>query len=389
VPTTRDRLLQGVVDGLGDIAAGNLTVTPERQRLVDFALQTGRVVREVVVTGSKAAPIASLDGLAGLTVHVRKSSSYHESLTALNERFQREGKPPVVLQLVPDALEDEDLMEMANAGLIDVLVVDDWKARLWAQILRRIRVHDTVAVHEAGAIGWAIRKDSPELMAAFKDYHARYAQVRASWDVRLAQAMRRVRQINDPTRSADWKRFESLQALFARYGTRYGFDPLMLTAQGYQESRLDQSAKSAVGAVGVMQIMPATGSEMKVGDIMIVESNIHAGAKYMDILMRKYFPDARFNAGNRPLFAFAAYNAGPGNIARMRKEAAARGLDPDKWFNNVEVVVAEKIGAETTTYVRNIYKYYVTYKLVVEAQEEQRKARARVSGRERVADPQP
>jgi membrane-bound lytic murein transglycosylase MltF len=126
--------------------------------------------------------------------------------------------------------------------------------------------------------------------------------------------------------------------------------------------------------------MPATGAEMKVGDVTLVESNIHAGAKYMDILMGRYFPDARFNASNRPLFAFASYNAGPGNIARMRKEAGKRGLDPDKWFNNVEVVVAEKIGAETTTYVRNIYKYYVTYKLTLEAEEQHRKARETLRG---------
>jgi membrane-bound lytic murein transglycosylase MltF len=116
-----------------------------------------------------------------------------------------------------------------------------------------------------------------------------------------------------------------------------------------------------------------------VGDINIVESNIHAGVKYMDMLMTRYFPDAHFSEGNRPLFAFASYNCGPGNVSRLRKEAARRGLDPDKWFNNVELVVAEKIGAETTTYVRNIYKYYVAYKLTLEMRETQLKARAAVS----------
>jgi membrane-bound lytic murein transglycosylase MltF len=331
-----------------------------------------------VVTGAKAPAIASLDALAGRTVHVRRSSSYHESLTALNERFARESKPAVVLSLVPDALEDEDMMEMANAGLIDVLVVDDWKARVWAQILPRIAVRDTVCVHEGGQIGWAIRKDSPKLMAAFQEYHARHAQLRASWDVRVAQAMRRVKQINDPTRSADWKRFEAVQALFRRYGQRYGFDPLMLIAQGYQESRLDQSAKSPVGAVGVMQLMPATGAEMKVGDVTLVESNIHAGAKYMDILMSRYFPDARFNAGNRPLFAFASYNAGPGNISRLRKEAGRRGLDPDKWFNNVELVAAKRIGRETVTYVANIYKYYLAYQMMSRQRDARQQAKQSV-----------
>ena len=132
---------------------------------------------------------------------------------------------------------------------------------------------------------------------------------------------------------------------------------------------------SAVGAIGVMQVMPATGQALQVGDIHVTESNIHAGAKYMDQLMTKYFPDAKFSDSDRSLFAFASYNCGPGNVSRMRKEAEKRGLDPDKWFNNVEVVTAEKIGIETTTYVRNIYKYYVSYRLNLDARATVDKAR--------------
>ena len=168
-------------------------------------------------------------------------------------------------------------------------------------------------------------------------------------------------------------------ALFEKYGQQYKFDPLMLAAQGYQESTLDQNKRSAVGAIGVMQLMPATGQTLKVGDISVTESNIHGGAKYMDQLMTQYFKDAKFDEQNRTLFAFASYNAGPGNISRMRNEAQKRGLDPDKWFNNVENVTAEKIGIETTTYVRNIFKYYVSYKLTQEAQETEAKIRRQVA----------
>lgn len=386
-PTTRDRLLQDVADGLGDIAAGNLTVTADRERVVDFVVQTDHTVREVVVTGAKAAPLASLADLGGRTVHVRPSSSYHENLVAFNEKRRQEGLPEVVLRLVPDALEDEDMMEMANAGLIDLLIVDEWKAKIWAQILPEIAVRGDLCLHDGGRTGWAIRKDSPLLAAAIADYNVNYARRRASYEYRLTQLMKRVRQMRDPTRSEDWQRFEEVLALFRRYGERYGFDPLMLAAQGYQESRLDQGARSHVGAIGVMQLMPATGAEMKVGDVTVLEPNVHAGAKYMDLLMTRFFPDASFSEGNRPLFAFASYNAGPGRIARMRREAAARQLDPDKWFNNVEVVVAEKVGIETTTYVRNIYKYYVSYKLALEAEEEQRKARESLQGGAAAAPP--
>jgi len=378
-PTTRDLLLKSVADGLGDIAAGNLTATEERRKLVDFVAPSDqKPVSEVVLTGPKSPPIATADDLSGKTVHVRKASSYYESLVALNERLRKDGKPPAKLTFVPDALEDEDMMEMLNAGLLEAIVVDDWKARIWAQVLPKIKVNEGAAVRTGGLIGWAIRKDSPKLSQLLNDYYANYIKKQDLWAVRLKQYQGRIKQIKDSTDSQEYKRFENTLALFRKFGSQYGFDPLMLAAQGYQESQLNQDAKSHVGAIGIMQLMPATGATLNVGDIRIAEPNIHAGAKYMDELMSKYLSDAKFDQTNRTLFAFACYNAGPGNIARMRKEAANRGLDPNQWFNNVELVTAEKIGIETTTYVRNIYKYYVAYKLALDVQEVQEKARSAV-----------
>ena len=166
----------------------------------------------------------------------------------------------------------------------------------------------------------------------------------------------------------EFERFEATLELFKKYGKRYSFDYLMLAAQSYQESQLNQAARSPVGAIGLMQVMPATGKELNVGDITLAEPNVHAGTKYMDQLMTRTFPDAKFDEVNRALFAFAAYNCGPGNMTKLRKIAQDRGLDPNLWLNNVEIVTAEKIGSETTTYVRNIYKYYVSYKLMAEAE---------------------
>ncbi|NOV22977.1 transporter substrate-binding domain-containing protein [Cupriavidus necator] len=365
IPTTRDRLLPDLAAGLGDIAAGNLTETEARLKLVDFAAPRDRKpVRELIVTGPKSPALKSLDDLAGKTVHVRRASSYYESLTALNDSLNRAGKPRMQLVLLPDALEDEDVLEMVNAGLLPIVVVDDWKAAMWAQILPGIKVRQDLAVREGGYVGWAFRKDSPQLRQVIDNFYVNHVKKHGVAEYLLKQTMRRIKQIKNNTGDAEYKRFQQTVAFFEKYGKDYRFDPLMLAAQGFQESQLNQQARSRVGAVGIMQIMPATGKELNVGNIRMIESNIHAGAKYMDRLMTKYFPDAHFSESDRPLFAFASYNAGPGNIAKMRKEAAARGLDPDKWFNNVEIVVAEKIGIETTTYVRNIYKYYAAYRLM-------------------------
>jgi len=376
IPTTRDKLLPTIVDGKGDIAAGNLTVTEERLKIVDFfAAKDRKPTRELVVTGPDAPAIATVEELAGKTVHLRPSSSYHASVLALNDRLKKAGKAPAKIVALPDALEDEDILEMLNAGLLQIVVVDDWKAKMWAQILPRVKVREDLVVRAEGYPGWAVRKGSPKLVAEISDFYVNFIKKQNLVEARQAQFLKRVKQIKNNAASAELKRFEQTVKLFEKYGAQYGFDPLMLAAQGFQESQLRQDAKSHVGAIGVMQVMPATGKELKVGDIREIEPNIHGGTKYMNVLMTKYFPDAKFSEMDRPLFAFASYNCGPGNVSKMRKEAAKRGLDQDKWFNNVELVVAEKIGMETTTYVRNIYKYYASYKLIADARETGRKAR--------------
>jgi len=379
IPTTRDKLLRNVIDGLGDIAAGDLTASEERRKIVDFFVPSDQLtMSELVLTGPTSPPINSADDLAGKTVHVRKSSVFYESLVALNDRFQKEGKPAISLVFVPDALEDEDMMEMLNAGVLEAIVVDDFVAKMWAQVLPKIKVNEGAAVRTGTVLGWAIRKDSPKLREILAEFYLKGVKKVNPSAARLAQYFKRIKQLQDPTGSEEYKRFETTLGFFRKYGEQYGFDPLMLAAQGYQESQLNQKAKSQVGAVGIMQLMPATAKELKVGDITLAEPNIHAGAKYMDQLMTKYFPDAKFGEMDRSFFAFASYNAGPGKIARMREEAQKRGLDPNVWLNNVELVTAEKIGIETTTYVRNIFKYYVSYKLMLESYEAQKKAREAV-----------
>ncbi len=312
---------------------------------------------------------------------MRKASSYYESLAELNERFRARGKPPITLIAVPDSLEDEDLMEMLDAGLIELLVVDDWKARMWAQVLPKLKVRKRPRAarrtpRRDGRFARTVpklRRRDRRLLPELGDEAGRRARYR------MNKYMKQVKELKDPTASAEYKRFQETLALFEKYGKRYDFDPLMLAAQGYQESQLDQKARSHVGAIGIMQIMPATGEEMQVGDITRAEANIHAGTKYMSKLMSQYFPDAKFSEGNRPLFAFASYNCGPGQRVQGPREAAEKhGLDPNKWFNNVEIVIAKQIGTETTTYVRNIYKYYVAYRLMLDAQAEAERARQQV-----------
>ena len=153
---------------------------------------------------------------------------------------------------------------------------------------------------------------------------------------------------------------------------------MLMAAHGYQESRLDQNAKSGVGAIGVMQVMPATGKTMDVGDINLVDPNIHAGVKYIRFVIDQYYKDEPMDNLNRHLFAFAAYNAGPTRIDFLRAEAAKRGMNPNVWFDNVERVAAEKIGRETVTYVSNIYKYYLAYQMIEDERVKRQKTKEEI-----------
>ena len=361
LPTTRERLIPALLEGRGDIAAGNLTITAERGRSVDFTRPLSAGVSEIVVTGPASPPLASLDDLAGKEVHVRRSSTYYASLSKTKAR----------LKLVPDALEDEDLMDMLAAGLLKLIVVDDWKAGLWAGMNPKLKPRPDLAVARGGATGWAFRPGSPKLAAELDHFVRTHPAIAAK---RFKEYPRYLARLRNATADADWKRFEQTLALFRKYGAQYRFDYLMLAAQGYQESRLDQNARSHAGAVGLMQVMPDTGKAMKVGDIAKPEANVHAGVKYMRTLYDRYFDDEGMDEQNRTLFAMAAYNAGPGRIRALRAEAQKKGLDPHQWFNHVELVAARRVGHETVSYVRNIYKYYIAYKLQLETLEARKAA---------------
>jgi membrane-bound lytic murein transglycosylase MltF len=367
IPVRRDQLLPALAAGKGDIAAAGLTITPERRKLVDFTVAGLSKVSEVVVSGPASPKVASLVDLSGKEVFVRKSSSYYESLVALNQKFAAEKRPLVTLQEAPETLEDEDLLEMLNAGLIQLIIVNKHQADFWKQIFPQLTVHDNVAVRTGGEIAWAIRKGSPQLKATLDDFAMRNKAGTSIGNQLLTRYLKSVKYVKNAASAEEREKFLALVQYFQKYGTQYDVDWLLMGAQGYQESQLNQNAKSSVGAIGVMQLMPATGKEMNVGNITQTEANIHAGIKYMRFMIDRYYEKEPMTKLDKALFAFASYNAGPARVRQLRQEAARRGLDPNVWFQNVEYVAAEKVGQETVTYVSNIYKYYIAYRLVLES----------------------
>lgn len=368
VPLTRDQLFPALTGGKVDFVAAALTITPERMKVAAFSNPTRSGVSEIVVVAPDAQAVATADDLSGREVFVRRSSSYYESLQALNQSLASRGKPPVVIKEAPEALEDDDILEMVNAGLVDLTIVDDFVAELWSQVFTDMRTVPAAAVRTGGDIGIGVRKDNPKLLQAANTWIKAHGPRTAFGNTMERRYFGNAAYVRNAAAAAERQKLLALRTLFETYGKRYDVDDLLMAAQGYQESRLDQSAKSHVGAVGVMQVMPATGKELAVGDISQVEPNIHAGVKYFRFMVDRYYKDEPMDQLNKGLMTLASYNAGPGRMRQLRRETAARGLNPNVWFGNVERVVSERIGRETVTYVSNIYKYYVAYRLASESQ---------------------
>jgi len=381
IPVTRDRLLTGLVEGHGDIASANLTVTKEREELVDFSVPFARGVKEIVVTGPGAPEIARVEDLAGQPVHVRASSSFAESLAALNASFRTRGLDAIEVVPVDERLETEDILEMTAAGIYPITVADDHLAGFWGQVLEGLVLHPDVAVRTGTDIAVALRKGSPKLKAFLDEFIRKNRAGTLTGNVLINRYLKDARWIRNPTTEEELARFRSMVELFKKYGDRYHVDWLLVTAQAYQESGLDQAKRSPAGAIGVMQLLPSTARDKNVAvpHIEKLENNVHAGVKYLRFLIDRYFSDPGLDDFDRHLFAFAAYNAGPARVASLRAKAAALGLDPDRWRGNVEVVAAREIGREPVQYVANILKYYFAYKAVVQRSLDKSAARRRAA----------
>lgn len=377
VPVARNELIKGLIEGRGDIIAAQLTITPERDKSIDFSAPVSNEISEILVTGPSAPAIKTLDDLAGREIYVRASSSYRSSLDAVNARLKKEGKKPIKLIDADERLEDADLLEMVNSGLLPWIVVDDYEADIWSEAFDNLVVRSDIVFRKGGHLGFGVRDHSPLLVAALNDFLKTHRQGTLQGNMLINRNLRDAGWTKNALDQKDFDRFKGLEDIFETYGTQYGIDYVMVAAQGYQESRLDQSARSHRGAIGVMQLMEATAKDKNVNipDITTADNNIHAGVKYLDFIREHYFSDPEIDQFNKTMFAFAAYNAGPARVRDLRDKAGQAGYDPDVWFDNVELIAAKEIGHETVQYVANILKYYVAYSLAIKPEVDRRAAR--------------
>ncbi|MDH3992107.1 MAG: transporter substrate-binding domain-containing protein [Gammaproteobacteria bacterium] len=379
IPVARNQLIPALLEGRGDIIDASLSITPEREDVLGFSIPASKPLSEVLVTGPAAPKLDSIDDLSGQTLFVRRSSSYRESVEELNKRFHMEGKAPVIIKPVSELLEDDDLIEMVNAGLLPWAVVDDYKIQWWDDVFTNLEVRDDIVFRSGGRMAWAFRKGSPKLEKAVNDFLKKNREGTLVGNVLKNRYIRDFDWASNALERDNYTRFEKLESIFQKYGKQYGIEYLMVAAQGYQESRLDQSARSRAGAIGIMQIKASTAGDKNVNikNIHEVDANIHAGVKYLDFLRTRYFDEPGIDPLNQTLLALAAYNVGPSRMINLRNKATKMGYDRNVWFDNVELAAAKHVGREPVQYVANIYKYYLAYLLSAEQVLQRKTARER------------
>lgn len=364
IPVRQDKLLDYLTEGRGDLVAATMTVTPTRREQVSFSRPLISSIEEWVVSQNSLPSFNRITQLSGRRVWVRASSSYYESLRQLNWLFRELGLPPVYIETVPEYLQDGDLLEMVAAGIIPLTVTDSYKGRIWLGMIDGLKAHKLVPLRSNGTSAWALRKNSPELLKAVNGYLTSVSQHSLFSDLTLRRLLAHSERMSNILAPDPLGRLAKIRKVLEKYAEKYDIDWLMLAALGYKESGLNPNVRSPKGAVGIMQLLPATGREVGITGARLasLEGNVEAACRYMRLILDTYFNDPGLDRLNRHLFALAAYNAGPNRVQALRNKARSLGLDPDVWFGNVDQLVANEVGQGPINYVGTIYKYYVAYR---------------------------
>lgn len=373
IPVSRDRLMDYLLNGNADLVVANMTITESRKDQVAFSNPFLSDIKEVLVTGPNAPGINRLEDLSNKVVWVRPSSSYHSSLLKVNRTFKQKGLHPIVIRETDKQLETETVLEMVDAGVIDFTFADDYLANSWEKVLPNLKVHEDIYLQKDRKIGWMFRKNSPLLAKEVNSYAKKNKAGSLFFNMKFNYYYGNQKWLNYAVDNRQFTSQKTINELFKKYAAQYNFDWKLIAAQAFQESRFNQNARSKSGAVGIMQLLPSTAKDpnINIPNIYNLENNIHAGNKYLRFILDRYYAGNHMDRLNQHLFAFASYNAGPARILSLRKRAEQQGLDPNIWFQNVEIVAGQAIGRETVQYVMNIFKYYVAYKLAFEQMESQ------------------
>ena len=360
IPKAKDQLLGALLRGEGDLMAPGelLDVKPTHAVTPSDPIIERVPLMLVGVKGERR--YTRLEQLSGRTVALTTGSAAGEALNLINQKLALRKLPPVNIEWVDPTLAVEDVLEMVQAGIYHLTLVEQPIAERWAKLMPKLRFDRKVLVSEPGAMRWYVRRDASMLRASVDRFLTTYT-VPADQNVAFERVYRRLYRVHYPLARADRQKLEKLRPVLQKHAQQQGMDWLNLAALAFKESTLNPNAKGTGGATGLLQITPSAAQRVGVNNIQNVEGNVQAGAKYLAMIRRKFFASPRLNERERMAFVLAAYNMGPERVQAMRAEARRRGLNPNQWFFQVERIAMEQVGMGAVSYVNSVNKYYLAF----------------------------
>lgn len=360
IPRAKEQLLGALQRGEGDLAAPGELLDPSLVRGVDASAPVVDRVPLQLVGRKGGRSYSRVEQLSGRTIALTSASAAGPAIQVINQQLALRKRPPIKVEWVDPTLAVEDVLEMVQAGIYPLTVVERPIAQRWARVMPKLRVDSKLQLARPDAMRWYVRQDAPMFQAAVDRFLAGY-RAPDNQDAAFERIYRRQYRVHNPLARKDRQRLEALRPVLQKHGGDQQFDWLNLAALAFKESTLDPKARGTGGAHGLMQITPSAAQRVGVSNTATVDGNVQASARYLAMLRRKFFASAQLNERERMAFILAAYNLGPERVQAMRAEARRRGLNGNQWFFQTERVAMEQVGMGPVNFVNSVNKYYLAF----------------------------
>ncbi|UVK84935.1 transglycosylase SLT domain-containing protein [Pseudomonas sichuanensis] len=360
IPRAKEQLLGALQRGEGDLAAPGELLDPAGVRGVEASAPVLDQVPLLLVGRKGERSYSRAEQLSGRTIALTSASAAGAAIEAINQRLALRKQAPIKVEWVDPTLAVEDVLEMVQAGIYPLTVVERPIAQRWARVMPRLRLDSNLQLAQPQALRWYVRPDAPMLRAAVDRFLATY-RAPDNQDAAFERIYRRQYRVHNPLARQDRQRLESLRPVLQKHAGDQQFDWLNLAALAFKESTLDPKARGTGGAHGLMQITPSAAQRVGVSNTATVDGNVQASARYLALIRRKFFASPQLNERERMAFILAAYNLGPERVQAMRAEARRRGLNGNQWFFQTERIAMEQVGMGPVNFVNSVNKYYLAF----------------------------
>ncbi|MDR6713429.1 membrane-bound lytic murein transglycosylase MltF [Pseudomonas hunanensis] len=360
IPRAKEQLLGALRRGEGDLAAPGELLDPSLVREVSSSAPVVDQVSLVLVGRKGGRSFSRVEQLSGRTVALTTASGAGAVIQVLNQQLALRKRAPIKVEWVDPTLAVEDVLEMVQAGIYQLTVVERPIAQRWARVMPRLSVNTRLRLGQPQAVRWYVGRDASMLLATVDRFLAGY-RAPENQDAAFERIYRRQYRVHDPLARQDRQRLQAVRAVLQKHGQAQQIDWLNLAALAFKESTLNPAARGMGGAHGLMQITPAAAQRVGVSNTATVDGNVQASARYLALIRRKFFASAQLNERERMAFILAAYNLGPERVQAMRAEARRRGLNGNQWFFQTERIAMEQVGMGPVNFVNSINKYFLAF----------------------------